>query len=57
MDAYSQLLERLEQFIRRYYKNQLIKGALYSVAYLGSYFIAVNVLVYFGHFNEAVPFL
>ena len=54
MDAYSQLLERLEQFIRRYYKNQLIKGALYSIAYLGTYFIAVNVLVYFGHFNEAV---
>lgn len=54
MDAYSQLLVRLEQFIRRYYKNQLIKGALYSVAYLGTYYIAVTVLVYFGHFNEAI---
>ncbi|MCB0734897.1 MAG: DUF4175 domain-containing protein, partial [Bacteroidetes bacterium] len=45
------LLEKLDQFIRKYYKNQLMKGGLYVVAATLSAFIIASLLEYLGHFN------
>lgn len=53
-DNISILLGRLDKFIRKYYKNQLIKGALYAGGSLIALFLAINIPEYFGHFNNTV---
>ncbi|MFO0358562.1 MAG: DUF4175 family protein [Sphingobacteriaceae bacterium] len=45
------LIQKLDEFIRKYYKNLLIKGALYSLALLIGAFLTVVLLNYFGEFN------
>lgn len=46
------LRERLEVFINRYYKNQLIKGAIYAVSLGAMYFFIVAMAEYFGRFGS-----
>ncbi len=53
-DSNNILIQKLDEFIRRYYKNQLIKGALYSSGILLSAFLSVTFLEYFGEFNSIV---
>lgn len=48
------LIQKLDEFIRRYYKNQLIKGALYASGLLAAAFLSVVLLEYFGEFNTPV---
>jgi hypothetical protein len=48
------LLQKLDEFIRRYYKNQLIKGIIYSSGILVSAFLSVVFLEYFGEFNTII---
>lgn len=48
------LIQKLDEFIRRYYKNQLIKGTLYSSGILLAAFLSVIFLEYFGEFNTIV---
>ena len=48
------LIQKLEQFIRRYYKNQLLKGVLYSTFFILCGFLVINALEYFGYFNTTV---
>ncbi len=50
-DNYEILITKLDLFIRKYYKNQLIRGALYSLAFLVLFFLVTNTLEYFGHFT------
>ena len=50
---YTLLIRKIDEFIRKYYKNQLIRGLLYSVAALGTYFIMIVLLEYFSWFNTA----
>jgi hypothetical protein len=45
------LVHKLDQFIRRYYKNQLVKGSIYASGILVSAFITVVLIEYFGEFN------
>ena len=52
--AYQILIRKLDEFIRKYYKNQLIRGALYAVATLVGLFIIINILEYFAYFNTLV---
>ena len=54
MSAYDQLIQKLDDFIRKYYKNQLIKGVIYSVAIGFSLFLAVSVSEYVGRFSTPV---
>lgn len=54
MNPYELLIQRLDNFIRRYYKNQLLRGAIYSVALIASVFIIVSALEYFGNFGSTV---
>jgi hypothetical protein len=48
------LIEKLDEFIRRYYKNQLIKGLIYASAILLAAFLSVVLLEYFGEFGTVV---
>ncbi len=49
-----ELLHRLELFIRRYYKNQLLKGAILGSTGLLAVFLFVNVFEYYGRFSSGV---
>ena len=44
LDAYADLIQRLDQFIRKYYLNQIIRGSLYTLALVGICFLAVSLL-------------
>ena len=48
------LLQKLDEFIRRYYKNQLIKGIIYSSGILLVAFLSVIFLEFFGEFNTVI---
>lgn len=48
------LINKLDEFIRKFYKNQLIKGALYSTALLVSAYLLVVLLEYLGEFSTTV---
>ncbi len=51
---YNILLEKLDEFIRKYYKNQLIKGVLYATGIFLAFYLAVVVLEYYGRFSITV---
>ncbi len=48
------LKEKLEKFIRKYYKNQMIKGLIYSVALILGVYLFITILEYIGHFGTGV---
>lgn len=54
MTDYQTLIEKLDEFIRKYYKNQLFRGLIYSTGLVLLFFISVTVLEYYAHFNTAV---
>jgi len=51
---YALLIRKIDEFIRKYYKNQLIRGLLYSLAALGAYYILIVLLEYFSWFNTGI---
>src|SRR3972149_2632312 len=51
---YNILLEKLDEFIRKYYKNQLIRGVLYSTGIVLAFYLLVTVLEYYSQFNTTV---
>ncbi|NVO18606.1 MAG: hypothetical protein HXX13_02850 [Bacteroidetes bacterium] len=51
-DNYSLLIRKIDEFVRKYYKNQLIRGLLYTVASLGGFYILLILLEYFSWFNS-----
>ncbi|NRB64344.1 MAG: DUF4175 domain-containing protein, partial [Saprospiraceae bacterium] len=53
-DNYQLLIEKLDQFIRKYYINQLLRGLLYSIGLVLFLFLTVNVLEHLYYFNQAV---
>ena len=52
--VYHTLISKLDEFIRKYYKNQLIRGLLYTVAIVVSGYLAISLLEYFAHFEPLV---
>ncbi|MBL4623621.1 MAG: hypothetical protein JKY42_00505 [Flavobacteriales bacterium] len=52
--TYNQLISKLDEFIRRFYKNQLIKGAIYSLALLLSYFLLTVLVDFVGEFETTL---
>lgn len=54
MQQNDSIRESLDRFIRKYYKNKMIKGILYAVALLLSLFLVMVVLEYFGYFSTWV---
>jgi hypothetical protein len=53
-NEYNQLIHRLDVFIRKYYKNLMIRGALYCLAIIFMTYLLVALAEYFGRFNIAV---
>ncbi|RNC92289.1 MAG: DUF4175 family protein [Allomuricauda sp.] len=47
MKSYEKIVGKLNQFVSKYYKMQLIKGALLFLALGGSYFLIILALEYF----------
>ncbi|HHB52279.1 MAG TPA: hypothetical protein ENK75_04460, partial [Saprospiraceae bacterium] len=57
MSKFENLLVQIELFIRKYYKNEMLKGALlFAIIFLFS-FLLVSVLEYFGRFNQTARFV
>jgi hypothetical protein len=50
-NTYDSLIQKLDAFIRKYYKNQLIRGAIYFAAATLLFFFLVIVLEYFGRYQ------
>lgn len=48
------LLIKLDEFIRKYYKNQLLKGLIYSVALILAAFLFLVLAEYYIHFETTV---
>lgn len=46
-----QLLDKLDEYKRKYYLNRLLKGVIFSAAVLLSAYLLVNTLEYFGRFS------
>ncbi|HRO40183.1 MAG TPA: hypothetical protein PLY76_02420 [Flavobacteriales bacterium] len=51
---YDLLIDKLDGFIRKYYKDRLIRGALYSTGLLVLLFLVVALGEYFGRFGTTV---
>ena len=47
-DKVNELIVKLEEFIRRYYQNKLLKGILYSTGLLALFFLLASIVEYFG---------
>lgn len=52
-ESYQSLIARLDAFIRKYYKNQLIRGIIYSFTLLLGFYLVVTTIEFFGHFNTS----
>ncbi|MBS1583086.1 MAG: DUF4175 domain-containing protein [Bacteroidetes bacterium] len=48
---YALLIAKLDAFIRKYYKDRLIRGALYSAGLLVLFFLGASLSEYFGRFG------
>ena len=49
---YNTLIKKLDQFIRKFYLNQLIRGAMYFVALCVALFVAINLLEHYFYFDK-----
>ena len=54
MSESSVLIEKLEGFISKYYKNLLLKGGIYFVSIFLIFLLLFSVLEYFGQFSTTV---
>jgi hypothetical protein len=52
VNSFDRLIEQIDAFIRKYYKNQMIKGALFFVGVLLVSFLLTTTLEYFGRFGS-----
>lgn len=51
---YNKLISKLDAFIRKYYKNQIIKGLLYALALVMAFYLLIAILEHFGRFSISV---
>jgi hypothetical protein len=49
--SYKALIDKLDEFIRKYYKNQLLKGTIYSISLLLLFFLSISLLEFFARFE------
>ncbi len=56
MDLHNQsaLINKLDEFIRKYYKNKLIKGCIYFTSMVLVAFLFIAFLEYFGRYNSTI---
>jgi hypothetical protein len=53
-DNYTILISKLDEFIRKYYKNRLIKGGIFFIALLTGFFLVITLTEFFGRFSTDV---
>ena len=51
---YLSLIQKLDQFIRKFYLNQLIKGSLISIGLILGVFLAMSIMEHFFYFDTGV---
>ncbi|MBR3488732.1 MAG: hypothetical protein IKH33_05385 [Bacteroidales bacterium] len=54
MQRQDSIRQNLDQFIRKYYKNRMIKGIIYALALLLSLFLVMALLEHFGYYGTTV---
>jgi hypothetical protein len=54
MDSFDQLLEQIDAFIRKFYKNKMWKGLIFFVGVFLLSFLVTTTLEYFGRFNSGL---
>ena len=54
MDSYNRLIDQIDAFIRKYYKNQMLRGSLLFVAIFLSSFLLTSTLEFLGRFDHAI---
>jgi len=54
MQKGNKILEKLDLFIRKYYKSRLIRGVLYTIALSVALFLVIVLLEHFGYFSMGV---
>ncbi len=52
--GYDQLIKKLDQFIRKFYINKVIRGFLYSIGLVIAMFLIFNFLEYYFYFGKGV---
>ena len=52
--SYDLLIQRLDQFIRKFYLNKLIRGLLYSVGLIIAAFLIINILEHYFYFDKGI---
>jgi len=57
MSAFDRLIEQIDAFIRKYYKNEMLKGVLVFTGFLLASWLLVSALEYFGQFSSVVRFI
>ncbi len=57
MNSYDLLILKLDGFIRKYYKNKLLKGAIYSFLLLSTFLLTIILIEYFGKLNSTGRFI
>ena len=50
--AYTTLLQRIDEYKKRYFQNQLVKGSLFFIALLGTGYLFINTAEFVGRFNS-----
>ncbi|WP_080059695.1 DUF4175 family protein [Spirosoma aerolatum] len=50
--AYTTLLQRIDEYKKRYFQNQLVKGSLFFIALIGSGYLLVNTAEFIGRFSS-----
>jgi hypothetical protein len=50
-DNYTLLVGKLDEFIRKYYKNRLIRGGIFAIALFVLFFLVITLSEYFGRFS------
>ncbi|MBS1622652.1 MAG: DUF4175 domain-containing protein [Bacteroidetes bacterium] len=51
---YQSLIENLDRFIRKYYANEAIRGAIFSGIYVLGFFLAINLMEYYLYLSPAL---
>ncbi len=52
--SYNSLIGKLDKFIRKYYTNQLIRGAILSAVYVLGFFLVINLLEYYFYLSTGL---
>ena len=50
--GYYQLIEKLDEFIRKFYRNQLLRGVIYTTGFVIAFFLALATLEHFAWFGS-----